>query len=103
MSVIILRIISWVFSLNACALLGIEWLRSLEAGAYEFFSPGDAWRLMAPSGPEAVAEILPGWLWDPVLIFLLAVPAWIYPMFIAIWATRRLRWRLRRRRMVGRR
>jgi hypothetical protein len=75
------RILGWIFLILACSALGGELLLSIQEGGYAPLSLAELWQqIHAPSfiSTEKVFMGTPlDWLWNPVILTVLAIPAWI--------------------------
>ena len=75
------QVVGWLLLAAALALLGVEAIESLEAGAYQGLALGEVWyRLDAGSlniTQAVIQRYLHPALWDPVLITILQWPGWI--------------------------
>lgn len=82
---------------------GGELLLSVKEGTYMPLSLGMLWQHAHPDSFISLERMLMGtplaWLWDPILLTVLACPAWIPPAILATICL--LRGRKRRRRGVS--
>jgi hypothetical protein len=77
-----LRFIAWLFALVATvALVNDITLWQLSGGAFNALSLADHWQTFSPTSLEAVVEataLTAPWLWNPVLVTVLAAPVWLF-------------------------
>ena len=77
-----LRFIAWLFALIATvALVNDITLWQIAGGPFKALSLADQWQAFSPSSLEAVIEataITAPWLWNPVLVTVLAAPVWLF-------------------------
>ena len=93
------RILGWIFLILGCSALGGELLLSVQAGSYVPLSLAGLWQQIHASSFIGAEKIFMGtpldWLWNPVILTILAVPAWIP---LAVLAGLFLHWGRRKRR-----
>ena len=89
---IIGRLLGWLFLTVALMASAAELAAYVDANAYSMLSMGDLWRDIHPGTFSSARvwieheEYLDApWLWDPLVVTLLNVPAW--PLFCAAAAT----------------
>jgi hypothetical protein len=86
--VLVGRIIGWILFIGALPMFATDALLWAESGQWAPFSAGDLWYSFAPStinsAHTAIEVYFNPYLWDPVIIATLALPAFLVPMGLGI-------------------
>ncbi len=82
-----LRLFGMAFIYITLAIFGMELIAALAAGHYSVRSIGQQWFAFGPDSLTGFSNFLTGmapWLWDPVFLTLLAIPAWLPTLLLGI-------------------
>jgi len=84
---LIARILGWLFVFLALMALGAEILLTVQQGGYDALSLSDLWRQVHTKSYLDLEHMFMGtpmaWFWDPVMLTVLACPAWVLSGLVA--------------------
>ena len=81
------RFLAMLFLYLTLVIFGMELLDALARGEYQVLSVGQQWFSLSPNGLTGFSNFLSAmavWLWDPLFLFLLRIPAWGPSLLMAI-------------------
>ena len=105
----IVRVIAILFLIGALLTGGYEVVQWIGSGQYDPLTAGELWyaihRGSLNLAQAVVQRYVAAWLWDPVIVSVLTLPAWVVlgvPGLVLMWFSQpRLRSRFARRRIFG--
>tara|TARA_B100000886_G_scaffold339264_1_gene304215 strand:+ start:1127 stop:1438 length:312 start_codon:yes stop_codon:yes gene_type:complete len=78
--VTVIKTFAWFFIAVAFGVAAFEIISSIEKGEYQIMALGEVWyqadKASLNTAQAIIQRYLFAWLWDPIIIFLLTLPAW---------------------------